>query len=280
MKQSHCLSLLVLLGAIGCSTEAIVRKIAMPRSSTEIARCIRDPNCHERFVVAHRGLGFGAPENSREAVRRAIAAGVPIIEIDVRKSLDGELYILHDATLDRTTNAQGYFGSKTKHELSNVFLKNGETIPTLAEIYYIARGHATLYLDIKGRTVQEAADWIAKYGSWNDTIFCVNGKGEISDAARAKSQYPLIIVAAQAYSSKDLALIQRLFSRLPEIIDIGLPTPRKSIWLPKGAKIYASSLVLEIGLPFFKPFWPLYINAWGFDLLETNNPLFWLSRQQ
>ena len=241
-----------------------------------IASCIRDSQCQEKFIVAHRGLGFGAPENSKEALRRAVAAGVPIVEIDVRLSKDGELFVLHDSSLKRTTNGTGKLAEKTSQELAGVFLENSEQIPTLAEIYDIARGHATLYLDIKGNVVQKIADWVAQYGSFDNVIFCVNGEGEIAAAARAKKHYPLLIVAAQAYSRKDLALIKQYFPHLPEIIDIGLPTQRTMSWLPQGPKMYASSLVLEIGLPFLKPTWRWYMSAWDFDLLETNNPLFWM----
>ena len=243
-----------------------------------IAACIRDPDCNERFIVAHRGLGFGAPENSREAVRRAVEAGVPIIEIDVRLSKDGELFVLHDSSLGRTTSATGKIGEKTSGELTTACLKNGEQIPTLAEIYDIARGHALLYLDIKGNIVQETADWIAQHGSWDDAIFCVNGESEIAASSRAKRQYPLMIVSAQAYSRKDLMLIKRYFPHFPEIIDIGFPMPQKISWMPNGPKVYVSSLVLEIGLPFLGQIWRWHTNAWNFNLLETNNPLFWMKK--
>src|SRR5262244_341634 len=87
---------------------ATIAAAAEARAATPtIAACIRDVRCHRTFVVSHRAHGFAAPENSREAVRRAVDAGIPAIKIDVRASKDGDLYLLHDGALDRTTNLRG-----------------------------------------------------------------------------------------------------------------------------------------------------------------------------
>ena len=79
-----------------------------PRSSpAETAHCIRNPRCHRTFVVAHRAEGFGGPENSRAAVARVVEAGVPVIEIDLRASKDGRLFLIHDGRLERYTSLRG-----------------------------------------------------------------------------------------------------------------------------------------------------------------------------
>ena len=59
-----------------------------------------DRNC---AIVAHRGIWRDAPENSLLAIERAIAEGCDVVEIDVRKSSDGEFFLLHDASLKRMT---------------------------------------------------------------------------------------------------------------------------------------------------------------------------------
>ena len=58
-------------------------------------------------VVAHRGDWRNSPENSMQAFRNCLEMGVDMIEIDVRKTKDNELVIIHDATVDRTTNGKG-----------------------------------------------------------------------------------------------------------------------------------------------------------------------------
>ena len=58
------------------------------------------------IVVAHRGDHTAAHENSLEAIERAIRAGADYVELDVRATRDGELALMHDATVDRTTDGQ------------------------------------------------------------------------------------------------------------------------------------------------------------------------------
>ena len=58
-------------------------------------------------IIAHRGASVERPECTLAAIRRAIEVGATAVEIDVRTSSDGELFLLHDQTLDRTTNGSG-----------------------------------------------------------------------------------------------------------------------------------------------------------------------------
>lgn len=92
------------------------------------------------LVVAHRGDWRNAPENSVKAFEYAAAMGVDMVELDLKKSKDGEIVIMHDATINRTTNGTGRPADYTLQELKNFHLKNGlgrETnnkIPTLKEV--------------------------------------------------------------------------------------------------------------------------------------------------
>lgn len=61
-------------------------------------------------IVAHRGANKFAPENTFAAADLALAQGADYIELDVRESADGVLYVHHDETLDRTTNGTGHIG--------------------------------------------------------------------------------------------------------------------------------------------------------------------------
>lgn len=62
------------------------------------------------MVVAHRGAWRLAPENSIAAIEECIEMGVDIVEIDVRKTKDQQLIVMHDGTIDRTTNGSGKIG--------------------------------------------------------------------------------------------------------------------------------------------------------------------------
>ncbi|MCB1310951.1 MAG: phosphodiesterase [Sedimentitalea sp.] len=103
--------------------------------------------------LAHRALhdaGRGRPENSRAAIRAAIAAGYGI-EIDVQLSADGEALVFHDYDLGRLTGARGPLRARTAAEAATIALTggDGETIPTLAEVLAIVAGQVPLLIEIK-----------------------------------------------------------------------------------------------------------------------------------
>ena len=187
-------------------------------STKTTAACIRDPRCHWTIVVAHRAHGFGAPENSREAVTRALAAGVPAIKIDVRASKDGELFLLHDGKLDRTTNLRGRIEGFTAAELASARLPNGETLPRFQDIYEIARGRAVLTIGFKAEAVAQVADWIDGHGSFDDLLFFVNTGEAMQAAAQAKKRYPRMMVMVRLLDTRvTVDSTRAVFGRLPEV---------------------------------------------------------------
>ena len=114
-------------------------------------------------VVAHRACWQNAPENTLLAIENCIKSGVDIIEIDVRRTKDGHLVLLHDKTLDRTTNGSGRLNSHTLADVKalNVVSNNEEVtslkIPTLDEVLDFTRGKLILNLDIKDDDVAQQA---------------------------------------------------------------------------------------------------------------------------
>jgi Glycerophosphoryl diester phosphodiesterase family len=187
-------------------------------SSREVARCIRDRTCHRTYVVAHRANGFGAPENSREAVRRAVLAGVPAIKIDVRVSKDGEIFVLHDGKLDRTTNLRGRIDGLTAAELDRARLANGETLPRFTDIYALARGRSVLTVGFKNDVVERVADWLHANGSFDDVVFFVNTGEQMQAAARAKARYPEMIVMVRLLDTRvTVDSTRAVFKGLPDI---------------------------------------------------------------
>jgi glycerophosphoryl diester phosphodiesterase len=108
-------------------------------------------------IVAHRGAMSERPENTMPAFIRAVELGADIVELDVRMSADGRLFLLHDRTLDRTTNGSGRASAFSFEELRELDaggwfdpLYAGEQIPSLEEALDWAReGGVTLLLDLK-----------------------------------------------------------------------------------------------------------------------------------
>lgn len=86
------------------------------------------------LVVGHRGAGDLVPENTLASLAKAVEIGVNELEIDLRLSKDGHIVVIHDATVDRTTNGQGEVSDLTLAELRSLDAGDGHRIPTFAEV--------------------------------------------------------------------------------------------------------------------------------------------------
>jgi glycerophosphoryl diester phosphodiesterase len=121
---------------------------------------IADPK-RDPAIVAHRGAWHGAPENSLAAIENAIAVGADIVELDIRKSADGELFIMHDDTLKRMAGIDRDAETFTMAELQAIALREDDggehrattdqRIPTLKQALEIIRGRIFADLDLKDR---------------------------------------------------------------------------------------------------------------------------------
>jgi glycerophosphoryl diester phosphodiesterase len=112
------------------------------------------------LIIAHRGHSIAVPENTIEAYRRAIELGVEMIECDVNRTKDGELVMIHDWTLDRTTNGSGRVDELTLDEVRALDAGSkfdpsfaGLRVPTTAETLDLAReAGITMCFEVKGET--------------------------------------------------------------------------------------------------------------------------------
>lgn len=108
------------------------------------------------IVVGHRGARFEAPENTIPGIRYALDLGLRALEFDVHLTRDHQIAVIHDATVDRTTNGTGAVAGLTMEELRRLdaratFADWPEpcVIPTLAEVLEIAQAFETFELEIK-----------------------------------------------------------------------------------------------------------------------------------
>jgi len=100
-------------------------------------------------VIGHRGAAGLEPENTLRSIRRAIEIGVDRVEIDVRVTKDGRLVVIHDETVDRTTNGHGYVRDMTFEEIRKLDAGKGEKVPTLEEALNLTRGKVILQIELK-----------------------------------------------------------------------------------------------------------------------------------
>jgi glycerophosphoryl diester phosphodiesterase len=121
----------------------------------QILQILNHPSDKHVLVAAHRGAHQHSPENSLSAIKDAIALGVDFVELDVRLSKDGTLVLMHDETIDRTTNGQGAVAKMSLAELKQVNLLSNDgsvsalKIPTLAEVFEAAKRGVITHLDLK-----------------------------------------------------------------------------------------------------------------------------------
>lgn len=110
-------------------------------------------------IISHRGARFEAPENTLEGFRHALALGMTSVEFDVHITADNELVVIHDATVDRTTNGSGKVNELLLAELQALDARSIHTlwptpvrIPTLGQVLHCLRDMPHMEIEIKRDT--------------------------------------------------------------------------------------------------------------------------------
>jgi glycerophosphoryl diester phosphodiesterase len=85
-------------------------------------------------IIAHRGASGYEPENTLASFRKAIQLGADMVEFDVHALPTGEVVLIHDHRLNRTTNGRGYVLKQSFDELRSLDAGAGESIPTVEEV--------------------------------------------------------------------------------------------------------------------------------------------------
>lgn len=107
-------------------------------------------------IVAHRGGRRWAPENTLSSFRKSLELGVDGIELDIHRCKTGELIVIHDEDLQRTTNGAGFIADKTLDELKKLDAGSwydkkfaGERLPLLDEVLKLVQGKTEINIEIK-----------------------------------------------------------------------------------------------------------------------------------
>jgi glycerophosphoryl diester phosphodiesterase len=102
-------------------------------------------------IVGHRGACGHAPENTLKSFARAIELGCQRVEMDVHVSADLIPVVIHDPTVDRTTDGKGPVAAMTFPELKRLDAGDGERIPALTEVMHLCLGRVAIQIELKGR---------------------------------------------------------------------------------------------------------------------------------
>lgn len=178
LKFTFVTVLLIMLVTVSCgeknsySTKENIKKTTI----ADLIANLEDSKNNEIMVVAHRGDWRNAPENSIQAIKNCIDMGVDMVEIDVRETKDGNLVLMHDQTIDRTTNASGYVRDWTLDSLKTLKLKDGlgaetnHSIPTLEEALLVAKDKILLNLDKSYEIFDKCYEILKRTGTLDQVV--------------------------------------------------------------------------------------------------------------
>lgn len=186
------------------------------------------------FVQAHRGYSSTYPELTLLAFERALEVCADRIEMDLSITADGHVVMMHDTTVNRTTDGSGRVESFTLEELKELDAgswKNpafaGERVPTLREVLELVDGQATLNLEVKSRdrvftwvqrVVEEAVEVVQEYDAHDWVIFSSFDFRALEEVRRHDEDLRLLLIDWQApagFDGLDLAIAQDFFAWTP-----------------------------------------------------------------
>jgi glycerophosphoryl diester phosphodiesterase len=194
-----CLIMAVLL-LVSCGTAAPVptatgEPAAAPTTPPTVEPLPTAQTWPSILVVAHRGGAALAPENTLGAFANALKIGVDMVECDVHLSKDGEMVIMHDPDLTRTTDGNGFIYRMDYADIRklNAAAKfkvspwTAELVPTLGEVLDLVKGKAKIQIEIKVETI------LGRYkGIEQKVIDAVNARGMVDDVIIISFDFPTI----------------------------------------------------------------------------------------
>lgn len=162
----------------------------------------------DKFIlIGHRGACYYKPENTLASFRYALKLNCKYLECDIHLTKDKELVIIHDKTLERTTNGKGLVKDYTLKELKKLDAGNRKKIPTLQELIDLAKNKANLVIELKEdkNAVNEVLKLIKKNKIEDKTIIASFYHNYLR---KVKKINPKIITALLVF--KPLLMIERV----------------------------------------------------------------------
>ncbi len=187
------------------------------------------------LIIAHRGFRARYPENTLAAFRAAEAAGALGVELDVALSRDRQVVVIHDDTLDRTTDGSGPVAGLTLSELKLLDAGAGfhprfagERIPTLAEVFDALGDEMGVNIEIKGSAVEsgfpadaverQVAALVAERAAHDRVLISSFAPGCLNRVRDLDRRCPIGVLTSEPITEDDVALCRRLdaFSLNPD----------------------------------------------------------------
>lgn len=142
------------------------------------------------MIIGHRGAAGLLPENTLPSFARAVALGVQAVELDVHRCED-TLVVIHDDTLDRTTNGRGSVATAPLSTLRALDAGGGAVVPTLAEVFELLPPEIGINIELKGAgTAELLADWLPDPGR-RAVLLSSFEHGLLRTFRRQRTDYPV-----------------------------------------------------------------------------------------
>lgn len=151
--------------------------------------------------IGHRGAKAHIAENTLESIQKALDIGVDMVEIDVHKCASGELWVIHDFTLDRTTDGSGEIAKRSAEEIRKLKVEGHYKIPLLTEVLDLIQGKCDINIELKGlNTAEPVCKEVQKRvasGKWQYSNFLISSfqKNELFQARQFDEQVPLAVLS-------------------------------------------------------------------------------------
>lgn len=151
--------------------------------------------------IGHRGAKGHLAENTLESIQKALEIGVDAIEIDVHKCASGELWVIHDFTLDRTTDGSGEIAKRPAEVIKKLRIEGRYKIPLLTEVLDLIEGKCMINIELKGLNTAEPVCKIVKdkikSGSWQYSDFIISSfqKNELFETRKLDSEIPIAVLS-------------------------------------------------------------------------------------
>ena len=231
------------------------------------------PNNGGVYVIAHRGVHEGIPENSLPAFQKAIDLGCDFVEIDTRKTKDGAIVSVHNSTVDKYVNGyKGKVGDFTLAELKRMDIGEktgkkweGTRIPTVEEIFKLCSGKIGIYIDLKEQLVPEITALLKRYNLQNRAVWYIPAS-HMKAIMQVKELCPGSFVMPDPGSAKNIEKV--VAKARPKVLatDMGeLTGEYVKLAHENGAKVFVDEKKGD------EKEWDRILE-WGTDGIQTDHP--------
>ncbi|MBT8296038.1 MAG: glycerophosphodiester phosphodiesterase [Gramella sp.] len=151
--------------------------------------------------IGHRGAKGHLAENTLESIQKALDIGVDAIEIDVHKCSSGEVWVIHDFTLDRTTDGSGEIAKRPAEMIRELRIEGQYKIPLLTEVLDLIEGKCKINIELKGLNTAGPVSRIVKKkineGNWGYEDFIISSfqKNELFEIRELDNVVPIAVLS-------------------------------------------------------------------------------------